>query len=33
MENAAVAEEEDTIVEVALDELVEGGRMRSGLMI
>ena len=26
MENAAVAEEEDTIVEVVLDELVEGGR-------
>jgi hypothetical protein len=25
MENAAVAEEEDTIVEVALDELVGGG--------
>jgi hypothetical protein len=31
-ENAAAAEE-DTIVEVALDELVEGGRMRSGLLI
>jgi Zinc-finger double-stranded RNA-binding len=32
IENAAVAEE-DTIVEVALDELVEGGRIRSGLLI
>jgi hypothetical protein len=32
MENAAVAEE-DTIVEVVLDELVERERMRSGLLI